>query len=40
MSCEDLQIAAIAWAGNLTLVSADTSFTKFDDLAVENWLRP
>jgi predicted nucleic acid-binding protein len=39
VSCEDLQIAAIAVVGGLTLVTADASFRHFADLAVVDWTR-
>lgn len=37
VSCEDLQIAAIAVAGGFTLVSADRAFRRFADLTVVDW---
>lgn len=40
VSCEDGQIAAIAWASGLTLVTANTKhFTRFEDLRVVDWTR-
>jgi predicted nucleic acid-binding protein len=39
VSCEDLQIAAIAAVGGLTLVSADTAFRRFGDLTIVNWTK-
>jgi predicted nucleic acid-binding protein len=40
VSCEDLQIAAIAAVGGLTLVSADTAFGRFSDLTTVDWMAP
>lgn len=37
VSCEDLQIAAIAVVSGLTLVSADKAFRRFADLTVADW---
>jgi len=37
VSCEDLQIAAIAVVGGLTLVSADAAFRRFGDLTMVDW---
>ena len=39
VSCEDLQIAAIAAVGGLTLVSADSAFRRFSDLTVVDWTK-
>lgn len=40
VSCEDLQIAAIAAVGGLTFVSADTAFRRFGDLTIVDWTKP
>ncbi len=37
VSCEDLQIAAIAVVGGLTLVSADAAFRRFGDVTMVDW---
>jgi tRNA(fMet)-specific endonuclease VapC len=39
VSCEDLQIAAIAAVGGLTLVSADAAFQRFGDLTIVDWTK-
>jgi tRNA(fMet)-specific endonuclease VapC len=39
VSCEGLQIAAIAAVGGLTLVSADSAFRRFGDLTIVDWTK-
>jgi predicted nucleic acid-binding protein len=39
VSCEDLQIAAIAAVSGLTLVSADSAFRRFGDLTIVDWTK-
>ncbi len=39
VSCEDVQIAAIAAVRGLTLVSADAAFSRFERLQIANWAK-
>lgn len=39
VSCEDLQIAAIAAVNGLALVSADAAFRRFEGLTVVDWTK-
>lgn len=39
VSCEDLQIAAVAVVSGLTLVTADAAFRRFDDLRLVDWTK-